>query len=68
MSDEVLIISADCHAGVLQTDHGFHSIATPQLGPGKGDGSDQSYWLATGFNARLEDRGRYRVTADPDAL
>jgi cytochrome c peroxidase len=34
----------------------------PQIGPGKADGSDQSYWKATGFKRRLEDRGRYRVT------
>ncbi|MDX1517591.1 MAG: cytochrome c peroxidase [Woeseiaceae bacterium] len=59
---------ADCHSGVFQTDHQFHAIAMPQIGPGKGDGSDQSYWQATGFPVRLEDRGRYRVTFDPDDL
>jgi len=51
-----------CHAGVFQTDHQFHAIAMPQLGPGKGDGADASYWRATGHNAFLEDQGRGRVT------
>jgi cytochrome c peroxidase len=51
-----------CHSGRFQTDHDFHAIAMPQIGPGKGDGIDQSYWNATGFKRRLEDRGRYRVT------
>jgi cytochrome c peroxidase len=27
-----------CHSGVFQTDHKFHAIAMPQIGPGKGDG------------------------------
>jgi cytochrome c peroxidase len=51
-----------CHSGRFQTDHDFHAIAMPQIGPGKGDGSDQSYWKATGFKRRLEDRGRFRAT------
>ena len=29
---------ADCHSGKFQTDHSFHAIAMPQIGPGKGDG------------------------------
>lgn len=28
----------ECHSGVFQTDQDFHSIAMPQIGPGKGDG------------------------------
>jgi len=56
---------ARCHSGKLQTDHKFHAIAMPQIGPGKRDGWDQSYWEATGFPARLQDFGRYRVTRDP---
>lgn len=44
-----------CHSGPLQTDHGFHAIAMPQIGPGKGDG----------VNGR-EDFGRERVTGDPE--
>ena len=56
---------AGCHSGKLQTDHRFHAIAMPQLGPGKNDGWDKSYWQETGFAARLEDHGRHRVTFDP---
>jgi cytochrome c peroxidase len=43
-----------CHGGALQTDHSFHAIAMPQIGPGKGDGP-------TG----REDFGRERVSGDP---
>ncbi|MDX1503353.1 MAG: cytochrome c peroxidase [Thermoanaerobaculia bacterium] len=42
---------ASCHSGVFQTDHRFHAIAMPQIGPGKGDGVDGH-----------EDHGRARVT------
>jgi cytochrome c peroxidase len=59
---------SSCHAGRFQTDHEFHAIAMPQIGPGKADGSDQSYWNATGFKRRLEDHGRYRVTFRRDDL
>ena len=31
---------SDCHSGVFQTDQGFHAIAMPQIGPGKGDNPD----------------------------
>lgn len=44
---------SSCHSGVLQTDHQFHAIAMPQIGPGKGDGT-------TG----LDDFGRERVTKE----
>ncbi|WP_300056210.1 cytochrome c peroxidase [uncultured Roseobacter sp.] len=57
-----------CHSGPLLTDHGFHAIAMPQIGPGKGHGEDTGYWRASGFMARLEDEGRYRVTFDADDL
>lgn len=53
---------ANCHSGALLTDHKFHAIAMPQIGPGKGHGRDSSYWRASGFMDRLEDEGRYRVT------
>lgn len=53
---------ANCHSGPLLTDHRFHAIAMPQIGPGKGHGSDTGYWRASGFADRLEDEGRYRVT------
>lgn len=45
---------SECHSGPLQTDHGYHAIAMPQIGPGKGDGSDG-----------LGDFGREQVTGDP---
>ncbi len=51
-----------CHSGKFQTDHEFHAIAMPQIGPGKGDGTDASYWSQTGVKALLEDHGRGRVT------
>ena len=54
-----------CHAGKFQTDHDFHAIAMPQIGPGKGHGEDTSYWRRTGFRDRVEDEGRYRVSFDP---
>ncbi len=44
---------SSCHSGPFQTDQAFHSIAMPQIGPGKGDG----------FDGR-EDFGRERVTGD----
>lgn len=53
---------ARCHSGPFQTDHDFHAIAMPQIGPGKRDGADASYWRATGEKDFLEDFGRGRVT------
>ncbi|MCV6584354.1 MAG: c-type cytochrome [Marinibacterium sp.] len=41
-----------CHAGQFQTDHGFHAIAMPQIGPGK----------AARFETHARDTGRMRVT------
>lgn len=41
-----------CHAGRYQTDHGFHAIAMPQIGPGK----------AARFESHARDTGRMRVT------
>ncbi|MHA6263581.1 cytochrome-c peroxidase [Arenibacterium sp. CAU 1754] len=46
---------ARCHAGQFQTDHGFHAIAMPQIGPGK----------AARFERHTRDIGRMRVTGDP---
>ena len=40
-----------CHLGDFFTDEGFHVLAVPQIGPGKGDG-------VTG----TDDYGRFRVT------
>lgn len=45
---------AACHAGWLQTDHDFHAIAMPQLGPGK----------SARFEEHYRDEGRFRVTGD----
>lgn len=42
---------ASCHSGTFQTDHQYHAIAMPQIGPGKGDGVDGH-----------DDFGRERVT------
>jgi cytochrome c peroxidase len=53
---------AGCHSGKFQTDHQFHAIAMPQIGPGKADGSNGNYWSATGVRAFVEDFGRGRVT------
>jgi cytochrome c peroxidase len=44
---------ASCHSGKFQTDHAFHALGMPQIGPGKGDG----------FEAH-DDYGRERVTGD----
>ncbi len=43
---------SSCHAGWFQTDHAFHAIAIPQLGPGK----------AARFESHARDDGRMRVT------
>lgn len=43
---------ADCHSGPLLTDHGFHAMGEPQLGPGK----------AERFETHQRDTGRGRVT------
>lgn len=45
-----------CHSGWFQTDHGFHSIAMPQIGPGK----------AARFENHVRDDGRLRVTGNAD--
>ncbi|GAA6158016.1 His-Xaa-Ser system-associated MauG-like protein [Ruegeria sp. HU-ET01832] len=45
-----------CHSGWFQTDHKFHSIALPQIGPGK----------AARFESHTRDDGRLRVTGDAE--
>jgi cytochrome c peroxidase len=47
---------SSCHSGWFQTDHKFHSIALPQIGPGK----------AARFENHVRDDGRLRVTGDPE--
>lgn len=46
---------SECHAGPFQTDHGFHAMGAPQLGPGK----------AAVFENHTHDLGRMAVTGDP---
>ena len=55
-----------CHSGKFQTDHEFHAIAMPQIGPGKADGRDANYLRFSGERAFLEDFGRGRVTVRPN--
>lgn len=43
---------AACHSGPFQTDHGFHAMAVPQIGPGK----------SATFEDHARDDGRFRVT------
>ena len=57
-----------CHSGALLTDHDFHAISMPQIGPGKGHGTDTSYLRSSGFADRLEDEGRYRATLNTEDL
>ena len=45
---------SNCHSGWFQTDHDFHSIAMPQIGPGK----------SARFESHVRDDGRLRVTGD----
>lgn len=47
-----------CHAGPFQTDHDFHAMGAPQIGPGK----------AAKFEFNTRDEGRFRVTGDPADL
>ena len=44
-----------CHTGQFQTDHSFHAIAMPQIGPGK----------SARFESHARDTGRMRVTGNP---
>ena len=46
---------ATCHSGPFLTDHAFHAMGEPQLGPGK----------AERFERHSRDEGRYRVTNNP---
>ncbi|MEM9580750.1 MAG: cytochrome c peroxidase [Pseudomonadota bacterium] len=43
---------SSCHSGKFQTDHRFHAMAAPQIGPGK----------AADFETHARDEGRFRVT------
>ena len=47
---------AACHSGPLLTDHQFHAMGAPQIGPGK----------AERFESHQRDIGRMRVTGRPE--
>lgn len=47
-----------CHTGAFQTDHQFHAMGVPQLGPGK----------AASFEYNSQDTGRERVTGKPEDM
>ena len=47
---------SECHSGPYLTDHGFHAMGAPQIGPGK----------AERFEAHSRDEGRFRVTGKAD--
>lgn len=49
---------ATCHSGPFQTDHSFHAMAVPQIGPGK----------AATFETHNRDDGRFRVTGRAEDL
>ena len=49
-----------CHSGTFQTDHNFHAIGLPQIGPGKDDyASDAGRGMITGEE---DDIYRFRTT------
>lgn len=47
-----------CHSGPFQTDHDFHAMAAPQIGPGK----------SATFEDHHRDEGRFRVTGYAEDL
>lgn len=47
-----------CHAGTFQTDHNFHAIGLPQLGPGKDGYADTGRGMVTGI---ADDMYRFRT-------
>ncbi|TNE68730.1 MAG: cytochrome-c peroxidase [Rhodobacteraceae bacterium] len=49
---------AACHAGPFQTNHDFHAMGQPQLGPGK----------TLDFERGSRDEGRFRVTGKAEDL
>ena len=51
-----------CHSGVFQTDHDFHAIGMPQIGPGFGDGpTGHEDFGREGFTGDPADRYRFRT-------
>lgn len=49
-----------CHSGPFQTDHNFHAIGLPQLGPGKTAYTDTGRGMVTGVS---DDMYRFRTPA-----
>ncbi|MBE0413977.1 cytochrome c peroxidase [Yoonia sp.] len=49
---------ASCHSGPFLTDHDFHAMGAPQIGPGK----------AARFETHTRDEGRFRVTGRAEDL
>lgn len=47
-----------CHSGSFQTDHNFHAIGLPQLGPGKDGYADTGHGMVTGV---ADDMYRFRT-------
>jgi len=53
---------SECHSGVFQTDHDFHAIGVPQIGPGFGDGpAGHEDYGREGFTGNPQDRYRFRT-------
>ncbi|WP_306129351.1 cytochrome-c peroxidase [Roseovarius sp. MMSF_3350] len=53
---------AMCHSGTFQTDHDFHAIALPQIGPGKGHGAHGNSDIGRGaITGRAEDAYKFRT-------
>lgn len=53
---------AGCHSGPFQTDHGFHALGVPQIGPGKGHGANGYADHGRGFvTGMVQDRYRFRT-------
>lgn len=51
---------SSCHSGALQTDLGFHNIAAPQVGTGKGDEAPLDYGRGR-ITGKVEDRFLFRT-------
>ena len=53
---------SSCHSGTFQTDHDFHAIGLPQIGPGKGHGPSGYADHGRGFvTGKAEDNYRFRT-------
>jgi cytochrome c peroxidase len=50
-----------CHSGVFQTDHNFHAIAMPQIGPGRGGVEPEDIGRAEVSGVNGPDRYKFRT-------